>query len=116
MSETDKIFNFIMGLKPWVKTKLYEQSVQSLSTAYAVSNDCLILIAMKPQRWGRIEHPQVVKMRIIDQTPLEVGIVIAPKMRKRNTNPPNREVGLLGGDHTNRLVRVKATTTVLLHM
>ena len=32
MSETNKIFNFIMGLKPWVKTKLYEQRVQSLST------------------------------------------------------------------------------------
>ena len=37
MSETDKIFNFIMGLKLWVKTKLYEQRVQSLSTTYVVA-------------------------------------------------------------------------------
>ena len=39
--------------------------------------------------------------------------MIALKTRRRNTNPPNREVGLLGEDHTNRLVRVKVTTPLL---
>ncbi|KAA0055060.1 uncharacterized protein E6C27_scaffold43052G002320 [Cucumis melo var. makuwa] len=35
MSEKDKVFCFFEGLKPWVKTKLYEQMVQDLTSAYA---------------------------------------------------------------------------------
>ena len=34
MSEKDKVFCFVEGLKPWVKTKLYEQRVQDLMSAY----------------------------------------------------------------------------------
>ncbi|TYK01360.1 uncharacterized protein E5676_scaffold29G00460 [Cucumis melo var. makuwa] len=35
MSEKDKVFCFVEGLKPWTKTKLYEQRVQDLTSAYA---------------------------------------------------------------------------------
>ncbi|TYJ97410.1 uncharacterized protein E5676_scaffold194G002310 [Cucumis melo var. makuwa] len=34
MSEKDKVFCFVEGLKPWAKTKLYEQRVQDLTSAY----------------------------------------------------------------------------------
>lgn len=37
MSEKDKVFCFVEGLKTWDKTKLYEQRVQSLSKAYAAA-------------------------------------------------------------------------------
>ncbi|KAA0065492.1 uncharacterized protein E6C27_scaffold17G001980 [Cucumis melo var. makuwa] len=35
MSEKDKVFCFVKGLKPWANTKLYEQRVQDLTSAYA---------------------------------------------------------------------------------
>ncbi|TYK02874.1 uncharacterized protein E5676_scaffold968G00030 [Cucumis melo var. makuwa] len=35
MSEKDKVFCFVEGLKPWAKTKLYEQRVQDLMSAYS---------------------------------------------------------------------------------
>ena len=35
MTEKDKIFSFVEGLKPWARTKLYEQRVQDLASAYA---------------------------------------------------------------------------------
>ncbi|KAA0067303.1 uncharacterized protein E6C27_scaffold179G00050 [Cucumis melo var. makuwa] len=37
MSEKDKVFCFVVGLKPWAKAKLYEQRVQDLTSAYAVA-------------------------------------------------------------------------------
>ena len=37
MSEKDKVFCFVEGLKPWAKTKLYEQRVQDLMSAYAAT-------------------------------------------------------------------------------
>ncbi|KAA0057353.1 uncharacterized protein E5676_scaffold216G00080 [Cucumis melo var. makuwa] len=37
MSEKDKVFYFFEGLKPWAKTKLYEQRVQDLMSAYAAA-------------------------------------------------------------------------------
>ncbi|KAA0064070.1 uncharacterized protein E5676_scaffold111G001630 [Cucumis melo var. makuwa] len=37
MSEKDKVFCFVEGLKPWAKTKLYEQRVQDLTSAYAAA-------------------------------------------------------------------------------
>ncbi|KAA0051406.1 uncharacterized protein E6C27_scaffold55G001490 [Cucumis melo var. makuwa] len=37
MSEKDKVFCFVVGLKPWAKTKLYEQRVQDLTSAYAAA-------------------------------------------------------------------------------
>ena len=37
MTEKDKIFSFVEGLKPWAKTKLYEQRVQDLASAYAIA-------------------------------------------------------------------------------
>ena len=53
MSEIDKIFNFIKGLKPWVKNKLYEQRVQTLSTAYVIVEQFFDLDSDEPQEmWG----------------------------------------------------------------
>ena len=40
MTEKDKIFSFVEGLKSWVRTKLYEQRVQDLTSAYAAF-ECL---------------------------------------------------------------------------
>ncbi|TYK14925.1 reverse transcriptase [Cucumis melo var. makuwa] len=37
MSEKDKVFCFVEGLKSWAKTKLYEQRVQDLTSAYAAA-------------------------------------------------------------------------------
>ncbi|KAA0047839.1 uncharacterized protein E6C27_scaffold133G001000 [Cucumis melo var. makuwa] len=37
MSRKDKIFYFVEGLKPWAKTKLYEQRIQDLTPAYAAA-------------------------------------------------------------------------------
>ncbi|TYK31692.1 uncharacterized protein E5676_scaffold398G00580 [Cucumis melo var. makuwa] len=37
MSKKDKVFCFVEGLKSWAKTKLYEQRVQDLRSAYAVA-------------------------------------------------------------------------------
>ncbi|KAA0051471.1 uncharacterized protein E5676_scaffold148G00190 [Cucumis melo var. makuwa] len=37
MSEKDKVFCFVEGLKPWAKTKLYEQRVQDLTSVYAAA-------------------------------------------------------------------------------
>ncbi|XP_011658421.2 uncharacterized protein LOC105435997 [Cucumis sativus] len=37
MTEKDKIFSFVEGLKPWARTKLYEQKVQDLVSAYATT-------------------------------------------------------------------------------
>ncbi|KAA0062567.1 reverse transcriptase [Cucumis melo var. makuwa] len=37
MSEKEKVFYFVEGLKPWAKTKLYEQRVQDLTSAYTAS-------------------------------------------------------------------------------
>ncbi|KAA0045292.1 reverse transcriptase [Cucumis melo var. makuwa] len=37
MSKKDKVFCFVEGLKPWAKTKLYEQRVQDLRSAYAAA-------------------------------------------------------------------------------
>ena len=37
MTEKDKIFSFVEGLKPWARTKLYEQRVQDLASAYAIA-------------------------------------------------------------------------------
>ena len=37
MIEKDKIFSFVEGLKPWARTKLYEQKVQDLVSAYATA-------------------------------------------------------------------------------
>ncbi|XP_022981546.1 uncharacterized protein LOC111480631 [Cucurbita maxima] len=48
MSETDKVFNFINGLKPWAKTKLYEQRVQDLSTAYVTAEHLFDLRSINP--------------------------------------------------------------------
>ncbi|KAA0036726.1 uncharacterized protein E6C27_scaffold1244G00110 [Cucumis melo var. makuwa] len=36
LSEKDKVLCFVEGLKPWAKTKLCEQRVQDLTSAYAV--------------------------------------------------------------------------------
>ena len=52
MSEIDKIFNFIEGLKPWVKNKLYEQRVQTLSISYAIVKQLFDLDSDEPKRWG----------------------------------------------------------------
>ena len=37
MSEKDKVFCFIEGLKLWAKTKLYEQRVQDLTSTYTAT-------------------------------------------------------------------------------
>ncbi|TYK28632.1 uncharacterized protein E5676_scaffold2030G00580 [Cucumis melo var. makuwa] len=37
MSKKDKVFCFVEGLKWWAKTKLYEQRVQDLTSAYAAA-------------------------------------------------------------------------------
>ncbi|KAA0061383.1 uncharacterized protein E5676_scaffold692G00720 [Cucumis melo var. makuwa] len=37
MSEKDKVFCFVEGLKSWAKTKLYEQRVQDLMSVYAAA-------------------------------------------------------------------------------
>ncbi|KAA0057594.1 uncharacterized protein E6C27_scaffold497G00710 [Cucumis melo var. makuwa] len=37
MSEKDKVFYFVEGLKPWARAKLYEQKVQDLTSAYAAA-------------------------------------------------------------------------------
>ncbi|KAA0033331.1 uncharacterized protein E6C27_scaffold845G001500 [Cucumis melo var. makuwa] len=44
MSEKDKVFCFVKGLKPWAKTKLYEQMVQDLTSAYATTEQLFDLI------------------------------------------------------------------------
>ncbi|TYK27683.1 uncharacterized protein E5676_scaffold225G00120 [Cucumis melo var. makuwa] len=44
MSEKDKVFCFVEGLKPWAKTKLYEQRVQDLTSAYAAAERLFDLI------------------------------------------------------------------------
>ena len=36
MFEKDKVFSFVEGLKPWMKTKFYEQRVQNIFKAYSV--------------------------------------------------------------------------------
>ncbi|KAA0065559.1 uncharacterized protein E5676_scaffold1212G00220 [Cucumis melo var. makuwa] len=45
MSEKDKGFCFVEGLKPWAKTKLYEQRVQDLTSAYAAAERLFDLIS-----------------------------------------------------------------------
>ena len=37
MSEKDKIFYFLEGLKPWARTELQRQKVQDVATAMAVA-------------------------------------------------------------------------------
>ncbi|KAA0047561.1 uncharacterized protein E6C27_scaffold115G00220 [Cucumis melo var. makuwa] len=37
MSEKDKVFCFVEGLKPWARAKLYEQRVQDLTSTYAAA-------------------------------------------------------------------------------
>ncbi|KAA0064190.1 uncharacterized protein E6C27_scaffold548G001290 [Cucumis melo var. makuwa] len=37
MSEKDKVFYIVEGLKPWARAKLYEQRVQDLTSAYAAA-------------------------------------------------------------------------------
>ncbi|KAA0025483.1 uncharacterized protein E5676_scaffold1112G00490 [Cucumis melo var. makuwa] len=37
MSEKDRVFCFVEGLKPWARAKLYEQRVQDLTSAYAAA-------------------------------------------------------------------------------
>ncbi|KAA0057412.1 uncharacterized protein E6C27_scaffold280G002880 [Cucumis melo var. makuwa] len=37
MSEKDKVFYFVEGLKSWARAKLYEQRVQDLTSAYAAA-------------------------------------------------------------------------------
>ncbi|KAA0065909.1 uncharacterized protein E5676_scaffold259G00360 [Cucumis melo var. makuwa] len=37
MSEKDKVFYFVEGLKPWARAKLYEQRVQDLRSVYAAA-------------------------------------------------------------------------------
>ncbi|KAA0038414.1 uncharacterized protein E6C27_scaffold270G003130 [Cucumis melo var. makuwa] len=44
MSEKDKVLCFVEGLKPWAKTKLYEQRVQDLTSAYAATERLFDLI------------------------------------------------------------------------
>ncbi|TYK18124.1 uncharacterized protein E5676_scaffold411G00520 [Cucumis melo var. makuwa] len=44
MSEKDKVFCFVEGLKSWAKTKLYEQRVQDLTSAYATAERLFDLI------------------------------------------------------------------------
>ncbi|TYJ95701.1 uncharacterized protein E5676_scaffold726G00310 [Cucumis melo var. makuwa] len=44
MSEKDKVFCFVEGLKLWAKTKLYEQRVQDLTSAYAAAERLFDLI------------------------------------------------------------------------
>ncbi|KAA0045375.1 uncharacterized protein E6C27_scaffold316G001620 [Cucumis melo var. makuwa] len=41
MFEKDKVFCFVKGLKSWAKTKLYEQRVQDLTSAYTAASGCL---------------------------------------------------------------------------
>ncbi|KAA0053838.1 uncharacterized protein E6C27_scaffold135G002280 [Cucumis melo var. makuwa] len=45
MSEKDKVFCFVEGLKPWTKAKLYEQRVQDLASAYAAAEWLFNLIS-----------------------------------------------------------------------
>ncbi|TYK10090.1 reverse transcriptase [Cucumis melo var. makuwa] len=45
MSKKDKVFCFVEGLKPWAKTKLYEQRVQDLTLAYAAAKWLFDLIS-----------------------------------------------------------------------
>ncbi|KAA0051469.1 Asp_protease_2 domain-containing protein [Cucumis melo var. makuwa] len=45
MSEKDKIFYFVEGLKPWANTKLYEQRVPDLMSAYAAAERLFDLIS-----------------------------------------------------------------------
>ncbi|KAA0033368.1 uncharacterized protein E5676_scaffold26G00180 [Cucumis melo var. makuwa] len=44
MSEKDKVFYFVEGLKPWGRAKLYEQRVQDLTSAYAAAERLFHLI------------------------------------------------------------------------
>ena len=37
MTKKDKIFRFVEGLKSWARTKLYEQRVQDLTSAYVTA-------------------------------------------------------------------------------
>ena len=37
MSEKDKVFCFVEELKPWARTKLYEQKVQNLASTLVVA-------------------------------------------------------------------------------
>ncbi|KAA0042195.1 reverse transcriptase [Cucumis melo var. makuwa] len=37
MSEKDKVLCFVEGLKPWAKTKLYEEKVQHFTSTYSAA-------------------------------------------------------------------------------
>ena len=47
-------------------------------------------------------------MRITNPTPPKVGEMTDSKAEKRNASPPNKEVGLRGGDLKARTIIVKA--------
>ena len=49
MSEKDKVFDFVEGLKSWAKIKFYEQRVQDLSTTYATVERLFDLNINQPQ-------------------------------------------------------------------
>ena len=94
LSEKVKVFTFIEEHKSCSKIKLYKQRVQDISTAYATVEWFFYLNIDEPQEIGR------------SQASASGG--------NENTSPLNKEVGLHGGDHIARTVKVNLATLPVL--
>jgi len=105
MSEKDKVFCFVEGLKPWAKSKLYEQRVQSLSEAYAAA-ERLFDLSKDPS------DEQSQDVRRTKTSPRRDSGDYRPSSPKETdlgvkgeiVDPPNKEVGIRGEGHIIRIM------------
>ena len=115
MTEKDKIFSFVEGLKSWARIKLYEQKVQDLTSAYATT-ECLFNLSRDSQDSRRHQSSSVGRNR--NSRPN------SPKAASENRSPveiaslPNPTWGTLGKDmivQTHRFIPL-VTTYVIDHI
>ncbi|KAA0042050.1 RNA-directed DNA polymerase-like protein [Cucumis melo var. makuwa] len=62
-----KVFSFVEGMKPWAKTKLYEQRVQDLTSAYMLRPSSCLTFLMTLRMLDIIQVPHLGEIRIIAQ-------------------------------------------------
>ncbi|KAA0053384.1 uncharacterized protein E6C27_scaffold428G00460 [Cucumis melo var. makuwa] len=100
MSEKDKVFCFVEGLKSWAKTKLYEQRVQDLTSAYAaaerlfdLSNESQNARCHPSSSSGRSRNTAQVLIKLREGTDALMEIV----------GPINRILETLGEDQVTRV-------------
>ncbi|TYK02128.1 gag-asp_proteas domain-containing protein [Cucumis melo var. makuwa] len=104
MSEKDKIFYFVEGLKPWAKTKLYEQRIQDLKPAYAAAERLFDLTSdFQDVRRHQSSSPR----RNMNSRPSSSKAVGRDECPDDKSNQAEGEMGQIDGGEKTRIGAIK---------